>query len=170
MVNYDSPLAREVHSQFGLAFHYAQVFEKSLCNLAVGLLSFKEKGKTPYEEYVVLAKSLETRSIGPLLAEIRKEIEFSEEQLSLMKEAKDLRNFLAHNYFWENDIFFHLEKGQLKMANDLIAMQQILLNAIQIITVKNHLQLSKIGANQDTINRAMEKLIAAASEEMNQKA
>jgi len=90
--------AKEVFSFSGLCMFNAQVLEQGLVNLAVGLIAEKET-KLTSDDFDKFFNEAGSKTLGQLIYDLRKQINFSEPLEKSLIEAKNQRNFVAHNFF-----------------------------------------------------------------------
>lgn len=158
-IPYEEAIVREVYAHFGLASYLAQCFEKGLFNL-VGVLLFDEKkDEWTKKSYGIELDRLECKTIAPLLKILRKKIEFSDAEMQLLETAHNRRNYLAHNFFWENAAKFLNEEGRRALISELSTLQGTFREADEISRKIVHQHCEKHGVTEEAIDKLMEEMV-----------
>ena len=112
--DFDGSLVKEVFAQFGLAYYMSQVLERGVAIL----YSFLFGGVHTPKEF----DELLTSRFKDTLGEITLRLERAGAPAALIKDLRaclNLRNRLAHRYFWERAAAFVRPDGQLEMVEEL---------------------------------------------------
>jgi hypothetical protein len=117
--DYDDP--KEVWAYFGLAFYRANVLERGVHNLAVGMLSKKVPGLTSNDVESLYATH-DSKTFGQAIAVAKRVFDFDEETEQDLQRALEDRNYLAHGFFESHDIDLLSESGRKKMLDELVAI------------------------------------------------
>src|SRR5688500_2884929 len=114
---------KEVYAHAGLAVYLAQCLEKSLENFL--FLNARMTGiYLTLEQLNTCEKHLEAKTLGRLVAETRKHVQFKTGTEEILVTALERRNFLAHRFFKERAVDFMTKAGRDRMISELIDIQQ----------------------------------------------
>ncbi|MGF6970723.1 hypothetical protein OKW43_007818 [Paraburkholderia sp. WC7.3g] len=117
--DYDDP--KEVWAYFGLAFYRANVLERGVHNLAIGMLSKEVPGLTSIDVESLYA-SHDSKTFGQVIGLAKRLFDFDEQIEHDLQRALDDRNYLAHSFFESHDIDLLSEPGRKKMIDELVAI------------------------------------------------
>jgi hypothetical protein len=115
--DYDDP--KEVWAYFGLAFYRANVLERGLVNLAVGLLSKNVEGVTG-DDVHSLYETHDSKTFGQVIAIAKRMFVFDDQTANELQRALDDRNYLAHRFFESHDLDLLTKSGKKKMLDELV--------------------------------------------------
>lgn len=124
-------LRRGVFACFGEAAYYAQLFETQLENLLLLVALAKDKNISP-EKLEKIDTGLSRKSLGTLIAELKKHLELSPEFEESMRTYQEKRNYLMHDYFFKNAGKLALSSGCEAMAVELQAIVSLFNEAVFI--------------------------------------
>lgn len=130
---HEDALLREMYAHFGLAVYTAQLYEKGLANLISVYLLIENKGKWSREQYLKEVDQVENKAIGTLLNRIKKFVSFDDTVLRNLEFAQKKRNYLVHNYFWENAAQSCFEQGQREIIKENQELQNIFAEADALV-------------------------------------
>jgi hypothetical protein len=121
---YSDELVKEVYAHFGLAMYLAQCLEHSLVNAlcCFDLMPNKKTWQTKSDFDLFMDKNFET-TMGKMISNFKRVTQIPSDLSDLLSEAKDNRNFLAHNYFREHAAEFVTVDGCNKMIVELQSIQ-----------------------------------------------
>jgi hypothetical protein len=149
---------KEVYAYAGLALYWAQCLEHSLENFLC--LHARVSG-----ECVTLAQldsfdeRVEKHTLGRLLTETRKRVEFESGAEELLTTALERRNFLTHHFFKERSIDFMSKAGRDRMITELIEMRECLQHADTVATVICRALQEVLGITDEIIEQAYQRLV-----------
>ena len=126
-------IVREIFAYYGRAMYIVQTVEKGLMNLIVTSNHQFGITKTRYDE-ILYEKSLLT--FGQLKREINETNVFSEEELTMINEFHEKRDFLAHSFFWDRAVEFYDETQQHKLLVELDKMTDFFERINQFVEAK----------------------------------
>ena len=147
---------KEVYAYFGLAMYWAQVYERGVINLAVGLLIKKPSART--QQLVDdLYKRLDENTLGRTFLIVRENASIAPDTEHAMRVALRERNFLAHSFFHIHAEDFVHEDGRGTMLRELVGMIHQFRQADLIVDRIVATQLERIGVTQENLDREFEK-------------
>ena len=129
-INKEDP-RREGFACFGEAAYYAQLFETQLENLLLLMALAKDKNISR-EKLEKIDTGLSRKSLGTLIAELKKHLELSPEFEELMRTYQEKRNYLMHDYFFQNAGKLALASGCDAMAHELRSLVSLFNEAVLI--------------------------------------
>lgn len=145
-------------TQFGHAVFLSQIFEKSLISLLQGTFAYENKGKLPYETYLKEVAKIHRGNLGELLKRLKMSLNIDPEFETLLQKAKEDRNYLVHNYFYENESKKTVPDGCASIIQEMWLYQATFKNAIERVEILNRKMLEKIGVSREAFLAAAEKL------------
>ncbi len=110
--------AKEPYAFYGLTSYAAQLMEHSALNVVLAL-KLPEVGLCTVQVFDEISVNLEKRTFGQLLGACKKEIDLSDEELELLNEALNLRNYVTHHFFRAHATNFVSEAGQKEMIDEM---------------------------------------------------
>ena len=122
---------REVFACFGEAAYYAQLFETQVENLIL-LVALARDKNISREKLEKIDIGLSRKSLGTLIAELKKHLELSPEFEELMRTYQEKRNYLMHDYFFQNSGKLALASGCDAMAVELQTLASLFNEAVLI--------------------------------------
>jgi len=151
----------DVYAHFGHAMFAAQCVERQLVVLAPMLLGLRPK-LTTQPELAAIWDRMFAQSMGRTLRDLERESRLPPGFEDRLNEALQLRNWLAHNYFWERAGEFLSEAGRAKMRRELAETAE-LLHALddELVQIGDEWRRS-VGASDDLVADKMQQLISDA--------
>lgn len=123
-MNYDDEQTRDVYAHYGLAMYLAQIFEHGIVNALV-ILRLPEKEKYTRQDIDEFMEGRFQKTLGALLKHLKSEIVLPPDLESVLTEALNRRNYLAHHYFRERAEKFVTRNGRAEMLQELQIDQQL---------------------------------------------
>lgn len=117
-LDYDSQQRRETFALYGLAMYHAQCFEKSLV-IIVSAAYNNEYLKSDFNKREELFSSSFKKTTGQLVSKLKEMVKIPDDFENTLIVAVKKRNWLAHDYFWENSYSIMTTEGREKMINEL---------------------------------------------------
>lgn len=145
-------------TQFGHAVFLSQIFEKSLISLLQGTFAYENKGKLSYEAYLKEVAKIHKGNLGELLKRLKTSIDADPEFEALLQKAKEDRNYLVHNYFYDNESKKTVPDGCAAIIQEMWLYQTTFKNAIERVEILNGKMLEKIGVSRESFLAKAEKL------------
>ncbi len=93
----NNDLLERIYCQYALAMNYAQHIEQNLITLLV--MREKAGAELPQEDFLALERLWERSTLGRLIREIDSKMGHSSRVSDLLEEARNTRNYLAHQFF-----------------------------------------------------------------------
>ncbi|MDG5814175.1 hypothetical protein QA601_03730 [Chitinispirillales bacterium ANBcel5] len=109
---------KEVYALYGLAMYYAQCCEKSLVMLLSSAWA-SQVDQMITDDYDKLLQVNMKKTFGSLLKTLESENKISRELTENINSVLKIRNFLAHDYFWDRAGEFTIHEGRTKMVSEL---------------------------------------------------
>lgn len=155
---------KEVYAFFGLAAYCAQVLERGIVSLAVGLHLAGVERIT--EELIdELYNSLESRTLGQVLKAVKALNALPESLEGQLSAALLLRNHLTHAFFWDHAENFMSDRGRGQMIAELQETIRAFKDAdIEVEKVVLSI-MNKFGLSEDLVVREFEALKRRATQE-----
>jgi hypothetical protein len=153
--------AKEVYAFFGLCAYFAQVLERGLINLAVIL---NARGITSVTRRAVedAFDRAEHRTLGQLIADVRRKVDVPPDLESALNRALDDRNFLMHRFFAVHDTDFASTAGRRAMIAELAELTrgfQQTDGGVESMTLP---LWAKIGITKEVLEREFQRMFADA--------
>lgn len=159
-IPHEHALTREMYAHFGLAAYLSQVFEKGIANLLSAHMYHEKKGKWSKKQYHAAIDNLDKNTLGQLLSTLKKYIEFDKNTEKFVLKAQEKRNYLVHNYFWENAAKIMFDDGKREIIQDLEQYQKIFKQADEIISEFYEIYFKASGISEDKMNVWLDKMVA----------
>jgi len=99
--------------------YYAQLLEVELVMLLTVANRLKQPGMSSDEIDKIEVVELNEKTLGGLLADLRVHVRLASHTDTLLREALQLRNFMAHHFFKENGELMLTESGAKAMIQGL---------------------------------------------------
>jgi len=117
-IDEESAQIRDVYAKFGLTMYVLQCLERQL---AMALATQYGPGpdtitNTGYEQ---LLDNLFSKTFGNLVTRLRQSTTLPSDFESRLLEARQLRNWLVHHYFWDRAGVFVSPTGRIRMIAEL---------------------------------------------------
>src|SRR5262249_13177218 len=109
---------RQVYERIGLALYIINSIERQVAILLAGEDELSPK-KLTAAQYDELLSSLFSKTLGQLVSCLRKSIQLPADFEEQLRKALELRNWLAHRYFWERMSQFQTPEGRSAMIQEL---------------------------------------------------
>lgn len=163
---------KEVYSYYGLAMYWAQCLEQGMIQLTIFLdyfpkavpsFSNKEKWVQDYDTFFLKTSS---KTMGSLLERLRQigiPCEILEHDL---KQAKELRNWLAHSYFSERAIEFMCKEGRDTMIKELDSARKQFMVVEDTVNTLFMETATKYGLTKDMLDKIMEELLGETNSDL----
>lgn len=153
-LDFNSQQRREAFALYGLAMYHAQCFEKSLV-IIVFIAYNKKCFKSDFEQRENLFNDSFKKTAGQLLSKLKKMIRVSDDLEDVLVEAVKKRNWLTHNYFWENSLSIITTEGREKMINDLQELSNYFSKMDERMVEIYQKVFNKIGLTEDVVLKQM---------------
>lgn len=114
----ESEQLNELYRLYGIAAHNCCCIEHWIVYLLLGP-KWKETKELNPEKVKEVYEKLTRLTLGSLLKEYKQHFTFTEQQLSLMEDVLEKRNYLAHNFFGNYGKQMHNPKVLEKMTSEL---------------------------------------------------
>jgi hypothetical protein len=148
---------KETYAFFGLASYSAQCLEKSLVNLAF-TYNLSKKEILNIDEWDCLFENINKNTFGRLLNIIKDQFSISEIIIAELSMALKKRNWLAHDFFYDNAVKFSSEKGRKNMIAELSELIKLFNKNDQYIEqIYMHIW-EQFGLTQETIDLEINKM------------
>ncbi|MEI6411625.1 MAG: hypothetical protein WCR52_19705 [Bacteroidota bacterium] len=141
-------IVREIFAYYGSTMYMAQTIEKGFMNLVVTSHHKYKITKTRYDEILYEKASL---TFGQLKREIKDINIFSEEELLMIDKFHEIRDFLAHSFWWDRSVEFYDETQQHKLLIELDEMKVFFETINDLINEKMQLFIDRNGIDIETI-------------------
>ena len=153
-LDFNSQQRREAFALYGLAMYHAQCFEKSLV-IIVSIAYNKKYFKSDFEQRENLFNDSFKKTAGQLLSKLKKMIRVSDDLENVLVEAVKKRNWLTHNYFWENSLSIITTEGRKKMINDLQELSNYFSKMDERMVEIYQKVFNKMGLTEDVVLKQM---------------
>jgi len=153
-LDFNSQQRREAFALYGLAMYHAQCFEKSLV-IIVSIAYNKKYFKSDFEQRENLFNDSFKKTAGQLLSKLKKMIRVSDDLEDVLVEAVKKRNWLTHNYFWENSLSIITTEGREKMINDLQELSNYFSKMDERMVEIYQKVFNKMGLTEDVVLKQM---------------
>jgi hypothetical protein len=157
----DASDPKEIYAFFGLTMYTAQVFEKGLLNLVVVCKMIGKQGATR-QDFDDFFETFDRKTLGQLLNVARSQIDFDESIDDKLNAALKKRNFLAHQYFWDNAHEMMSDAGRLDLVMELRNDIQLFKDADTAVESIFDPLRRKLGITDDILERAFLEMKTAA--------
>lgn len=160
----EEALTREMYAHFGLTIYLSQVFEKGIMNILTTFTYIENKGSWTQEQFNEVSDSFEKDTLGTLLKKLRKLAFFDTNTEQQITKSHELRNFLAHNYFWTNAAKSTITSGKISIIEELQNYQIIFRETDIIVSGLNNKIMKSHGFDFEKIEAEMEQMIQLETE------
>jgi hypothetical protein len=160
LIDPESVQIREVYAQFGVAIYMAQALERTL-GIALATVYRSGPRRITRGQYDSLLQSNFEKTLGQLVAKLRKSVAIPRESEDMLSEALRKRNWLVHDYFWERAASFNRPEGRQSMIDELKTLIEYLEEVDARFTAIVEEWGDKHGVTQATVDREMKKLMDA---------
>jgi hypothetical protein len=147
---------KEVYAFFGLASYCGQVLEKGLVNMVVlfrckGLVITGAEFESLFDEY-------DKKTLGQLLHRARNIVKIPTSVDSLLGEALQKRNWLAHQYFADRSVAFTMESGRKNMISELREITKLFKETDAAIEPIYFSVMKKMGITEERLLELMSEM------------
>lgn len=154
--DYDDP--KERWAFFGLAFYRANVLERGIVNLAVGLHSRGIPGVSR-NQVDALYDSFNSKTFGQLLRVAKQQFNFSQDLADELSRSLELRNYFAHSFFVSHDIDLLSEQGKRKMIDELVSIAKFLKQVDRKVDPIWMSAWEHLGVTKDWVAKQMDRYV-----------
>lgn len=151
---------REVYAYYGVAMFMCQCIERGLASMMCAVFPPKDRISSR-EMYDDLLSSHFEKTLGQLINKLRKHVNVPEEMIVTLSKVLNIRNNLAHNYFFEKARIFMRDEGKLEMAKELQETIVFLESVDKQMNVLVEDWLKERGASVDYLKEETEKLLSS---------
>lgn len=123
-MDYDDEQTRDVYAHYGRAMYLAQPLEHGIVNALV-ILRLPVADKYTRQDIDEFMEGRFQKTLGALLRHLKSEVTLPPDLESLLTEALNRRNYLAHHYFREKAESFVTRTGRGQMLQELQSSQQL---------------------------------------------
>ncbi len=113
----------QLYADFGMAAEKAQVLELEAGNVVLSFISLtidrNNISSADKLSYRKLVDQVDRKTLGNLLRQVRKIVEFDSSSEEVISDALSKRNYLVHSFFKTHNFAIHDESGQVKMRKEL---------------------------------------------------
>lgn len=152
---------KEVYAFFGLCAYQAQVLERGVINLAVGLHAKRLSSIAP-EAVEPMFDRAEQKTLGQLLAAVRRQIPVPDSLERSLRVALQDRNVLSHHFFSIHDIDFVSDVGRESMIRELRAMTLRLQRTDRDLDEVTLPLWASLGVTKDMLSQEFARMMAQA--------
>lgn len=153
----------ELYAEFGITAEKAQVLEFEAGNVALSFVAFfidtKRIGPEEREMFRSLLDDVNRQTLGTLLRRIKTMAEFDDSLLTIIDEALERRNYLAHRFFPSHNYAIFNEAGRRAMIDELKAIQAVLDKAHRALSAVSSL-LNKMAGHPELPEETGRELMA----------
>lgn len=154
---------KDVFAHFGLTAYHAQCFEMELKNLI--LLCVRANNKTmPISILEQCESLLDKQTLGRLVGDIRKIVDFSDRCVSILKTALLQRNQLMHGFFERNAQNFLSHSGREAMIDEFTECTKSFEIADTVVAAVTKAICKTIGITDTMVDAEFEKIRKAAEQ------
>ena len=150
---------RETFARYGLAMYHAQCVEKSLAILVSSVFN-KEFLLSDADGREEIQGEVFSKTIGKLLTRMRKQVSVPPNLDKILDEARQKRNWLAHEYFWERAGEFMTTRGRNNMIDELTKISEFFSKVDGHLVSIYEMWMKRVGVPQETIDASLKKLIS----------
>jgi spore coat protein CotH len=137
--------------------------ERGLVNLAVGL---KALGLTKLtkEDLESLFERIMKKTLGQLIADVRPQVNVSDELEHEIMETLYDRNYIAHRFFAEHDISFMSDHGRSNMIDELRGIMKRIRKVDHELELMAHSLWRRLGLTEEIFQKELEEMAAEAKQ------
>ena len=121
----DAHLRREAFAHFGRTMYYAQCLEQQLGIMLTYMYNQQFFEVPPERRDAIYDKELK-KTLGQMVKDIQKKTIVPPALNQRLEKAVDIRNRLAHKYFYERSRHIHFIEGMEEMISELQEMTEFL--------------------------------------------
>ena len=149
----------EVFARYGVAMYHAQCVEKSLAILVSAVFN-KEFLPSDLDRRDEILDEVFSKTIGKLLTRMRKQVSVPPNLENTLHGARQKRNWLAHEYFWERAGELQTRRGRDKLIHELTEVSGFFSKVDARLVSIYERWGKKACISQETIDTNLSKLIS----------
>ena len=160
---------KEVFSFYGLCMYNAQILEQELINLTVALIA-KNATKLSKNDFDNLFSKAGSKTLGQLIHDLKRKVEFPKKLEESLINAKNNRNFVAHDFFKHHSINFGAERGRSHMIQKLRGYTRGFMTVISSVEKITEQLYKALGITEEIVQKEFDKMeaeVRAIDEEVN---
>jgi hypothetical protein len=157
----ESENIREVYAQYGLAMYQAQCVERQLAILAP-MLHGMDPRRVTRPELEHFFEDLFRKSLGAMIAQLQNTVGLPGGFEDRLRKALRLRNWLAHNYFWERAGHFPTLRGRATMIRELKEAAAFLDSLDRELTSIASSYYESVGVSDELVQECFHQLVESA--------
>ncbi len=154
----DLTQAKEVFALYGAAMYEAQCVEKQLAILGATKYN-PEASVMDRGRYDVLINQLLKKTFGAIYQHIQMKSNDQIESRDFIEEALSVRNWLAHDYFWERAGYLPTSQGRQSMLSELRLIHDELKELDKVLSETFRVWGRERGITDEMINQLTDDLI-----------
>ena len=147
---------RETFARFGLAVYQAQCVERQIGILIASALN-RDFLRTSPEERDSFFDVEFAKTLGQLMRALSEMMPLNPELEPRLKRALQLRNWLAHDYFWQRAGSILTDDGRERMIAELQETADFFGTLDAELTAMSDKWLDRVGISRQVIEREMQK-------------
>ena len=155
----ESESIREVFARYGLAMYQAQCVERQLA-IAAPMLHGMDPRTVTGDQVGDLLDSLFGRTFGAVISTLERSVGLPTGFESRLRKTLRLRNWLAHDYFWERAGEFNSTPGRDKMIQELEESATFLGALDAELTHESSAYYKSLGITGELLESLTQRLIA----------
>ena len=121
----------DTYAWFGFAIQEAQSLERILLEIAVALDMQEETLRSHEDHRLSLYDKFGRWTLGQLLSRVRMHADFPDDLAANLEKAVDIRNNLAHAFFWPKDLENDTRTEQAAQAE--LMVRQVFLKSFSVL-------------------------------------
>jgi hypothetical protein len=149
---------RETFALYGLAMYHAQCVEKSLAIMVSSVFNKDFVDANNPIEREVIQDAVFSKTIGQLITRLRKQVSVPSNLNGKLSEAREKRNWLAHEYFWARSGEIMTIRGREKMICELTEISEWFSNVDACLTAIYEKLLIKAGISREMLDEGFREL------------
>lgn len=153
----DPEQIREVYARFGYTMYQAQCVERQIAILLATCFNPNFAKSNPTERDRAFDTEFE-KTMGRLIVRLSQRVRIPSDLAQRMQSALEVRNFLAHDYFWERSDQFLSPQGQQSMIDELAEYGAVLKALDATLTDVGDRWCEKVGITEEMVEAELKKL------------
>lgn len=154
---------REVYAQYGLSSYLGQVMERGVVNLLTLHANVESRNPTQ-QSFDLFFKKFAAYTLGRLIEAVEKTFPAEVGTIAALRRALPIRNFLAHNFFWDRAAQFMSFLGREAMLSEILSMHEPFESADVLVSALT----GRVAEAGGISPQQYEKNLAAAFDELNE--
>ena len=150
---------RETFAVYGLAMYHAQCVEKSLAIMVSSIFNKDFVNTEGPDEREVIQDAFFRKTTGQLITQLRKQVSVPADLNDKLNEAREKRNWLAHEYFWDRSGEVMTNRGRDKMLSELTELCEWFSSLDKRLTSIYEKYLIKAGISIEMMDKAFRELV-----------